>query len=302
MSAHHPAQIPLPKSWTEHVRSAVLHVLSLAQFAAAYTRGWAANSINSRIRCKAELERANQEIPLLREEIRIKDACMARISPHRRPHYPLAERLAILELKAARGWSLEQTARVFQVKAATIASWTKRVDEEGSDALVQMRVPVNKFPDFVRYVVQRLRVLCPSMGKVKMAQTLARAGLHVGATTIVRMLKDKPAPTPKPVDEAKTADRVGHVQVSKSRLAGRSHTCANGNRPLVLVASVCLAAAVALLSLGSAGHGSCFSPRDGRGPLRRPAQLQECLRSLGASDPTRRHRPQVHRLRPRQHL
>ena len=31
----------------------------------------------------------------------------------------------------------------------------QRVDEDGADALVQMRVPVNKFPDFVRYIVQR---------------------------------------------------------------------------------------------------------------------------------------------------
>jgi len=35
----------------------------------------------------------------------------------------------------------------------------KRLDEEGADALVQLREPVNRFPDFVRYVVQRLRTL-----------------------------------------------------------------------------------------------------------------------------------------------
>ena len=194
MGTQNPPKIPLPKGWRRQVRSAMLHVISLAQFATAYTRGWAANSVNSRIRLKAKLQRAIQEIALLGEEIRIKDARLARINPHRRPHYPPTERLAILELKAARRWSLEQTARVFHVMAATIASWTKRVDEEGSDALVKMRVPVNKFPDFVRYVVQRLRVLCPTMGKVKIAQTLARAGLHVGATTVGRMLKDKSAP------------------------------------------------------------------------------------------------------------
>jgi hypothetical protein len=37
-------RILLPKSWTKHVRSGVLHVISLAQFTTAYTRGWAANS------------------------------------------------------------------------------------------------------------------------------------------------------------------------------------------------------------------------------------------------------------------
>ena len=100
--------------------------------------------------------------------------------------------MAILELKAARGWSLEQTAKAFLVTAATIASWMKRLDEDGPDALVQLPQPVNKFPEFVRYIVQRLKTLCPAMGKVKIAQTLARAGLHLGATTVGRMLKEKP--------------------------------------------------------------------------------------------------------------
>ena len=74
MGTQKPPKLPLPKRWRRHVRSAMLHVISLAQFATVYTRGWAANSVNSRIRLKAELERANQEIALLREEIRIKDA------------------------------------------------------------------------------------------------------------------------------------------------------------------------------------------------------------------------------------
>jgi predicted RNA polymerase sigma factor len=127
-------------------------VVSLAQFTLAYTRGWAANSPNSRIRLKAESDRAQQEITLLREEVRIKDVRMAQLSPHRRPYYPPVERMAILQLKAARGWNLEQAARAFLVTADTIRSWLKRVDEQGPDALVQLREPVNKFPDFVRYL------------------------------------------------------------------------------------------------------------------------------------------------------
>ena len=116
------AKIPLPKGWKKHVRSAVLHVISLAQYSAIYTRGWAADSSNKRVRLKAELDRANQEIALLREELRIKDAREARIDSHRRRHYPPPERMAILQLRAARGWSLGQTARVFHVTAATITS------------------------------------------------------------------------------------------------------------------------------------------------------------------------------------
>ena len=110
-----PLRISLPKAWPKRIHAAVLHVISLAQFATAHTRSWAANTVNARIRLKAERDRAVQELALLREETRIKDARMVSINPHRRPHYPPPERLAILEFKAARGWSLEQTARVFHV-------------------------------------------------------------------------------------------------------------------------------------------------------------------------------------------
>ena len=40
-------KIPLPKGWTGHVRSAVLNVIGLAQYATAYTRSWSANSPNA---------------------------------------------------------------------------------------------------------------------------------------------------------------------------------------------------------------------------------------------------------------
>jgi DNA-directed RNA polymerase specialized sigma24 family protein len=59
--------------------------------------------------------------------------------------------MSIVELRAVRGWSVEQTADALLVTVATICSWMKRVDEQGPDALVQLREPVNKFPDFVRY-------------------------------------------------------------------------------------------------------------------------------------------------------
>ena len=99
--------------------------------------------------------------------------------------------MAILELRFVRGWSLKQAADTFLVTPATIASWLKRIDDQGANALLQLREPVNKFPDFVRrYIVQRLKTLSPAMGKVKVAETLCRAGLHLGVTTVGRILKD----------------------------------------------------------------------------------------------------------------
>ncbi|MFB3105575.1 MAG: hypothetical protein ACE1ZA_11735 [Pseudomonadales bacterium] len=96
-------RIRLPKSWKSSVRSAMLHVVSLAQYAAVYTRSWAVDSTNQRVRLKGENDRAQQELALLREELRIKDSRLVRIDAHQRPRYAPVERMAILELKAARG-------------------------------------------------------------------------------------------------------------------------------------------------------------------------------------------------------
>ena len=84
------------------MRSALLHVIALAQYAAVYTRGWAAESCNARVRLRATIEQLQQEVALLKAEIRIKDARMACLPAPRRPHYPPAVRLEILELRTRR--------------------------------------------------------------------------------------------------------------------------------------------------------------------------------------------------------
>ena len=58
MPAQKPPRITLPKSWSKRVRSAVLHVISLAQYAAVYTRSWAVDSFNGRVRLRAQLDYA----------------------------------------------------------------------------------------------------------------------------------------------------------------------------------------------------------------------------------------------------
>jgi hypothetical protein len=123
-----------------------------------------------------------------------------------------------MELKAVHGWTIAQTARRFLIEPPTVASWHKRIDEDEANALVQLRQPVNRFPHFIRYIVQRLMALCPSLGKRKIAQMLAGAGLHLGSTTVQRMLKDKPvkppvkrAEAPIPTGRVVTADYPDHV-------------------------------------------------------------------------------------------
>ncbi len=172
---NNPLEIPLPHGWPQRVKLAMLHVVSLAQFALAYTRGWAANGQVARVRLKADNDQLRQHLALLTEEIRIKDARMKRVAALNRPHYAPTERMSILEPRAARAWSTQQTADAFLITPATIAYWMKRLDEDGPDALVRTPKPVNKFPDFVRYAVQRLRALCPGLGKVNIAEVLCRA-------------------------------------------------------------------------------------------------------------------------------
>jgi putative transposase len=189
--------------------------MSLAQYALAYTRSWAVNSPVARVRLKAENCQLRQQVALLTEEIRIKDARMSRIAPQRRPHYVPIERMSILELRAARGWNTQQTAAAFWVTAATVTSWMRRLDEDGPDALVQIHEPINRFPDFVRYAVQRLKALCPTLGKVKIAEILCRAGLHLGASTVGRMIRESPRSVPpqanRSSDRVVTAKRPNHV-------------------------------------------------------------------------------------------
>jgi hypothetical protein len=85
----------------------------------------------------------------------------ARLPPEKRPHYVPKERMAILELNAARVWSLAQTASRVLVASATISSWQHRIDEDGPDTLVQLPQPVNKYPQFVGHLVRRLKTLFP---------------------------------------------------------------------------------------------------------------------------------------------
>lgn len=212
---------PLPSHWPRRVRSAIVHAFSMATIAFTLARARAANHFDVRVRLQAELDQREREISLLREELRIKDARMERVPAQRRPHYPPIERLAILELRAARGWSQAETARRLLVTPLTVASRIQRLDDEGPDALIQVREPVNRFPKLVSYLVSRLKVLCPKMGTRRIAGVLARAGLHLGSTTVRRMLKPAPKPVPKSSRPskprtvvAKSPNHVWHLDLS----------------------------------------------------------------------------------------
>ncbi len=84
--------------------------------------------------------------------------------------------MRILQLRAARAWSRADTANRFLIDEQTLRGWMRRLDELGERALIQLEEPANRFPDFVRQLVKQLKTLVPTMGKVRIAQVLARAG------------------------------------------------------------------------------------------------------------------------------
>lgn len=205
----------LPQDWPRRVRSGLLTAISLAHLSIARARGWCVNSRIVRVQQAAAIEEAEAALAVAREVERIKDARMAAIPATKRPHYPPTERLAILELRAAQGWSANETARRFLVSPATISEWMSRLEDEGKDALVQMPAPVNKYPEFVTHLAQRLKALCPTMGKKKIAAHLARAGLHLAATSVGRFLK-RPPITPS-AGEAAPAEAAAEEKTSYGR-------------------------------------------------------------------------------------
>jgi len=230
-----PTEIPLPKDWPDFAKLAMRHVVSMARFAAAYTRSWCVNSPIERLRLRGEVDRLRDELAAQQEVARIVCARFARVDARNRPHYRPTERMAILEVRAARGWTLKRTADAFLVDADTVSMWERRLAEEGRDALVRMPSPVNRYPDFVRCVVQTLKTVCPSLGSPKIAQFLARGGLHLAVNTIRRMQRIWPRGKPNlltsrqetPEDEssaqvvtARRPDHTWHVDLTVVPTAG----------------------------------------------------------------------------------
>jgi putative transposase len=215
-------EIPLPKDWSAAIKAGCVQAVAMAHYALVHARAFGENSPLADVRRAAQIERLEAEVALLREELRIKDVRLGRIPPAKRPHYPPEERMAILQLKAARAWSAEQAARRFLLTAVTIAAWCARLEADPT-GLLQLPIPVNRFPDFVAHLVQALKRLAPTMGKVRIAQMLARSGLHLGVSTVKRMLERRAvaAPTPTP-----PADRP---RPAKPAASGRTVTAKRAN-------------------------------------------------------------------------
>ncbi|NQU22143.1 MAG: hypothetical protein HQ567_12740 [Candidatus Nealsonbacteria bacterium] len=73
--------LPLPTGWAPSVRSAILNVLGLVRVAMMAGREFLHEAGDP---LHAKIIRLETEVAMLREEMRIKDARMARVDPRRR--------------------------------------------------------------------------------------------------------------------------------------------------------------------------------------------------------------------------
>ena len=60
-----------------------------------------------------------------------------------------------------------------------------------------------------------MKVLCLTMGKQRIADTLCRAGLHLGTTTVGRFLKESPKPPAPAKITATDAEETARVVTAK---------------------------------------------------------------------------------------
>jgi len=109
--------IRLPRNWSQSVRNATWKVLGILRIA--MLDGCKLLMEHGRTP-EAQVQRSNTEVALLNEELRIFRSRMSGIEPRRRPQYSAADRMAILELRALRGWSKAETGRHFLVSDETI--------------------------------------------------------------------------------------------------------------------------------------------------------------------------------------
>jgi len=205
----------------KNVRRLIVNIIALARASAVYSRALDAESPSVVMRMKTELGQTHTEIALLNDEIRIKDARMARIPPHQRPHYAPHDRFAILKHRAARGWNALQTAQRFLIQPETVAFWMPELDQPDS-ILLKAPIPVNKLSDFSDYLVKDLKSICPVFGKKRIANLLIQAGFKLCASSVDRRLKAK-FPSPSPSDPNLSENQPSPLSAAPSITARYPH-------------------------------------------------------------------------------
>ena len=225
--------VPFPRGCIRIAKRAMLAAEALQRAALLRVRAHLENARDPCARALIDADRWKELAALALEENRILRARIEALPPRERPHYLPEDRFAILSLKARTGWTIDETGRRFVVSGATIATWTRRLDEDGKDALVKTRVPVNRHSDRTALHVKEMHAAAPTIGKRKTAAMLARAGMQIAASTVQRLrrrtVRAAPPPT-KPSTKKETAQprvvtakhphHVWHVDITAVATSG----------------------------------------------------------------------------------
>ena len=88
------------------------------------------------LRLMVQRDQSVSEADLLLREVEVFRAHREGLPPRRRPDYRPEQRLAILQLRRLRGWSIKKTADHFVVHRNTIRAWIRAAEGEGRPSLL----------------------------------------------------------------------------------------------------------------------------------------------------------------------
>ena len=148
-------------------------------------------------------------------------ARMRRVPARHRPHYSPTERYQVLMEMKFHGMTLQEAADELLVSGQTIARWmdeaTREPDKTAIGTLLRAQPPLMRYSDGERDLVAAMSRVGFG-GNLKIAQTLARAGVKISKETVRRYRTQKPrkpgGPAPevtKLVGRILGAKRAGHI-------------------------------------------------------------------------------------------
>ena len=154
----------------------------------------------------------------LQEEWALLRARIARIPARHRNHYTPVERYQILVHKETYGLTIQQTAEAFLVSEQTICRWiaeaTGEPNKKSVGSLLKAVPPLMTYSD----VVRNLAVSMSQMGfggNLKVAQTLARAGVKLSKESVRRWRQKPSSPSSRETSTTPTAKQGGQILRAK---------------------------------------------------------------------------------------
>jgi transposase InsO family protein len=147
----------------------------------------------------SQLAEKDVRIQQLERAIALLQARMERIDSRHRNRYTPAERFGIVLFKQTYSLTAEQAARLFVVSSQTINRWVDQaVREPGKNtigSLLKAVPPLMRYSDVVRDAVTQMEEMGFG-GSLRIAQTLARAGIRLSRETVRRWRKEPRPPRP----------------------------------------------------------------------------------------------------------